>query len=112
MLHDCLKLTPSKELSTAFFQRIAGLGRYLSQAPGYDGRKLNRIMSNQRQLELGFAGARAFRLAQRQQRRPSRAHWWFQQMRQVVDQALDWQAVAPGRPEQTWMELSRRAQGA
>jgi len=33
-------------------------------------------------------------------RRLSRANWWFNQMREVVDRAVDWQpAKACGQPE-------------
>ena len=64
------------------------------------------------QLELEFEQARAFQSPLRAPRRPSRAQWWFQQMRQVVDQALDWEPLPPGRPEQTWLTLPRRARSA
>ncbi|HEV2208531.1 MAG TPA: hypothetical protein VG167_07120 [Verrucomicrobiae bacterium] len=41
------------------------------------------------------------------QRRRSRAQWWFQRMRLVVDRAIDWQPVPPARPEQIWLEPIR-----
>jgi hypothetical protein len=57
-------------------------------------------MLNQKQLELGLAGAnRCPRLTQRQQRM-NRANWWFSQMRQVVDRAFDWQPAPRFQPEQ------------
>jgi len=54
------------------------------------------------QMELGFGNVRARALAQRPQRRLSRASWWFQQMREVVDQARDWKPMPSARPEQIW----------
>ena len=39
---------------------------------------------------------------QRPQRRLGRANWWFQQMREVVDKAMDWQPAPPARPEQIY----------
>lgn len=42
-------------------------------------------------MELSLAGAnRCPRIVQRE-RRLNRANWWFSQMRQVVDRALDWE---------------------
>lgn len=56
------------------------------------------------QLELGFSkGGQRLVLTQRQ-RRLSRAHWWFDRMRQVVDRAFDWQSDPAPRPEQIWLE--------
>ncbi len=48
------------------------------------------------QMEMGFG-----KMA-RSQRKQSRAQWWFQRMRQIVDRATDWQPVAPPRPVQIW----------
>jgi hypothetical protein len=57
-------------------------------------------MINQKQLELGLAGAnRCPRIVQRQSR-VNRANWWFNQMRQVVDRAFEWQPAPRFRPEQ------------
>ncbi len=36
----------------------------------------------------------------RRQRRVSRAQYWFRQMRQVVDCAMDWEPSPAPRPEQ------------
>ena len=52
------------------------------------------------QLEMSF-GAK-IRLLSRRQRRLSRAQWWFQRMRQIVDRTIDWQPAPPPRPEQIW----------
>lgn len=48
-------------------------------------------MTNQKQMELGLKSAnRCPRVIKRQQR-ANRANWWFNQMRQVVDQAFEWE---------------------
>jgi hypothetical protein len=42
-------------------------------------------------------------------RRPNRAHWWFERMRQIVDDSLDYQAAGP---KPLWpSEPSRREHG-
>ena len=58
------------------------------------------MTTTQNQLELTLDNAGAFQLAVRRERRPSRAQWWFAQMRQVVDRAFDWQTAPASRPEQ------------
>lgn len=60
---------------------------------------------DKQQLELSLANGRIYRT--RRQKRQSRAGWWFERMRQVVDRAFDWQAVPP-RPEQIWFPQARR----
>jgi hypothetical protein len=57
----------------------------------------------QPQLELALAAGPAAR-----PRRQSRARWWFQRMRQVVEQACDWQPALTPRPEQTWFPNAYR----
>ena len=57
------------------------------------------------QLEISFpsrswAGARGHRPP-----RSQRAQWWFQQMRRVVDQALDWSNLDPGS-QRSGLELA------
>jgi hypothetical protein len=59
------------------------------------------------QLELSFA-ASACPAAAGRPRRLSRANWWFQRMRQLVDRATDWQPALPARPEQTWFPNTHR----
>ncbi len=50
------------------------------------------------QMEMQLAGSQ---ISPRRARRNTQARWWFEQMRQVVEQAQDWeeaprfQAVAP-----------------
>ena len=58
-------------------------------------------MTNQ-QMELGFGNKNVCRSLSRPQRRQTRAQWWFERMRETVDQAFDWQPVPPARPEQIW----------
>jgi hypothetical protein len=63
------------------------------------------------QLEMGFAGRRVGGRAaawNRRQRRARRAQWWFQQMRQVVDRAMEWQSTPPARHEQVYLTLAGR----
>jgi hypothetical protein len=59
------------------------------------------------QIELSFDASCRFQPVIRRQRRPGRAQWWFQQMRAVVDRALDWQPAPPPRPEQIYLTLAR-----
>jgi hypothetical protein len=61
------------------------------------------------QMELSFAEAIASHREIRRQSRLSRARWWFAQMRQVVDRALDRGPRRPGRPEQTYFSLRRNS---
>jgi len=53
---------------------------------------------NTEQLELGLTQP-VLRITVRR-RRPRRAQWWFEQMRNAVDSAIDWRSGTPGRPEQ------------
>lgn len=54
------------------------------------------------QLELSLLGrARPRRLTAREERL-RRARWWFNKMRQVVDQALEWQPAPAARAEQIY----------
>ncbi len=62
------------------------------------------------QLELELDRTATFRPHNlRRQRRLQRAHWWFEQMRQVVDRALDRRPVPPAPPEQVYFPLTRQA---
>lgn len=56
------------------------------------------------QLELGINNSRASLPAAIRQRRRVRAHWWFEQMRQVVDRAFDWQPAQMPSARQTWFK--------
>ena len=66
--------------------------------------KKNRTMNTneQKQMELGIGKAQGCGSAQRPQRRMSRANWWFQQMREVVDRAVDWRPMPAARAEQIY----------
>jgi hypothetical protein len=48
-----------------------------------------------RQLELGFENQPGLKPAGRRRGRSSRAHWWFERMRGVVNHAGDWPPVSP-----------------
>ena len=60
-------------------------------------------ITEQEQLELIQAGNQQppIRTAAKAGKQ-NRAEWWFKQMRQVVDKALDWQPAPRFRPEQIW----------
>jgi len=58
------------------------------------------------QLEMSFNGDVVLRPAIRR-RRMTRARWWFDQMRQVVDRSWEWRPAPPTRPEQVYMPFSR-----
>ena len=57
------------------------------------------------QLELSFEQTLPAPPETRPQRRLRRARWWFDQMRHVVDRALE-RHPGPGRTEQTYLTLS------
>lgn len=60
--------------------------------------------SNDTQMELGFAnlrGRQAVTLAG--ESRNSRAGWWFERMRRIVERAYDWQPAPLPRPEQIFI---------
>jgi hypothetical protein len=60
------------------------------------------------QLELALAEGSAPQLVGPRPRRQSRASWWFQRMRQLVDHACDWQPALTPRPEQIWFPNAHR----
>ena len=59
------------------------------------------------QLELGFNGLLPRAVAGREGR-IARADWWFNRMRTIVENAMDWSAPAEPRPEQIWMPGANR----
>ncbi len=75
-------------------------------------RKERFIMTNatNEQLELGFNADLRCRGANRArpEGRMARATWWFAQMREVVEQAMDWNPVGEPRPEQIWIPGATR----
>jgi hypothetical protein len=60
------------------------------------------------QLELGFGNARPKLVPTRPERRLTRAKWWFQRMRNVVDRAFEWEPATAPRPEQIWLQTESR----
>jgi hypothetical protein len=60
------------------------------------------------QLEMSFNNGRGCQTTSRRQRRLSRAQWWFQRMREVVDRATDWRPAPSPRPEQIWFAGAHR----
>ena len=67
-------------------------------------------MLNQKQLELGLAGANRCPRSVQRERRLNRANWWFTQMRQVVDRAFDWEPTPRFQPEQILLTEEREQQ--
>jgi hypothetical protein len=53
------------------------------------------------QMEMSFG------TTTRRQRKQSRAQWWFQRMRQIVDRATGWQPIPPARPVQIWFPTAQ-----
>jgi hypothetical protein len=84
----------------------------LSNPTAYDwvkNKRLDMNMNKTDQLELGLSGQPQFSVVSRPpQRRLSRAQWWFAQMRQIVDRAMDWQPAPAPRPEQIWFPGTHR----
>ena len=66
------------------------------------------IMTNatDNQMELGFSGIRPYQHAARREGRIARAGWWFAQMRDIVERAMD--AAGEPRPEQIWIPGTNR----
>jgi hypothetical protein len=60
------------------------------------------------QMELGFEQQQLSASARVRARRHTRAEWWFRQMRQVVDLAMEWRPKPPGRAQQSYMVLTVR----
>ena len=60
------------------------------------------------QLELGFSGIPPRANAVRREGRIVRAGWWFAQMRDIVERAMDWEAAGEPRPEQIWIPGANR----
>ena len=63
-------------------------------------------------MELGLNAAKPQAAPRRPQNRSTRAAWWFAQMRQIVSQAVDWDAAPEPRPEQSWLGFSHHRQSA
>jgi hypothetical protein len=65
-------------------------------------------LMNIAQLEFSLTNVPSWTGGQFPRRRPSRAQWWFQRMRQVVERARDWQPKPTPRPEQIWFPSTHR----
>jgi hypothetical protein len=59
-------------------------------------------MTNNTQLELSLNAKRTQPLNRRKNTRVARAKWWFSQMREAVENAIDWQE-GESRGEQIWL---------
>ena len=72
--------------------------------------RLNMTMTNatDNQLELGFNGIQPRPTAARREGRIARASWWFSQMRDIVERAMDWETAGEPRPEQIWIPGANR----
>jgi len=66
------------------------------------------INATNEQLELGFNGIRLSPRNPGRAGRVARATWWFAQMREVVERAMDWNAAGEARPEQIWIPGAAR----
>ena len=62
---------------------------------------------NKEQLEMSFNASIRCRQAVPSRPRRSRAQWWFNRMRAVVDNALDRTPAPSPRPEQRYLTLPR-----
>lgn len=67
------------------------------------------------QLELTLESNQGFVVANRRasehrggRRSRSRAQWWFERMREVVDAAFDWESASRPQPEQMVLPGSHR----
>ncbi|MBM3839144.1 MAG: hypothetical protein FJ398_14490 [Verrucomicrobia bacterium] len=58
------------------------------------------------QMELGLEQPLGFRRVARRERRPTRARWWFAQMRQVVANAAEPAPVRSGETQPRFCEIS------
>jgi hypothetical protein len=66
-------------------------------------------MTTNTQLELGLKAKNVHPAQHRQVTRVARAKWWFNQMRETVEKAIDWQTEPAPRAEQIWMTGTHRS---
>ena len=60
------------------------------------------------QMELSLSNAENKRKAGARKKKTNRAGWWFGQMRQIVDKAIDWKARPLPRSHQAYLGLERQ----
>lgn len=65
-------------------------------------------MMTNTQLELGLPAKNSRLRRQRRRTRTARARWWFAQMREAVDKAVDCPAESAWQAEQIWFSGARR----
>ena len=65
-----------------------------------------------KQMELGIENAAVCPSVLRREQRVKRARWWFDRMRQVVEQAVDRRPAPEPHPEQIWFSGADRVIGA
>ncbi len=70
--------------------------------------RFNMTNATNEQLELGFNGIKLLANGARHEGHTTRAAWWFAQMREVVERAMDWNTVGEPRPEQIWIPGATR----
>ncbi len=63
------------------------------------------------QMELGIENAKLCPSVIRREQRARRARWWFDRMRQIVQQAVDHRPAPEPRPEQIWFVGAHRTVG-
>jgi hypothetical protein len=63
------------------------------------------------QMELGIENAKLCPSVVRREQRARRARWWFDRMRQIVQQAVDHRPAPEPRPEQIWFTGAHRILG-
>jgi len=67
--------------------------------------QLNQATSTQ-QLEIPFDASAKVRRNIANTNRRKRARWWFDQMRRVVDTAMEWNTAPRARPQQVYLTLA------
>jgi hypothetical protein len=68
-------------------------------------------MQNGQQLALSFSGFPPLRPGYRQQQKlRAQAKGWFDTMRRIVDNAVEWKPIPPARPQQTALDLRRETE--
>ncbi len=70
--------------------------------------KERQMMTTNEQLELGFTGIKPCLNGARREGHIARAGWWFTQMREIVERAMDWQIAGQPPPEQIWIPGTSR----